>query len=530
MLRKVAILLPVVAAAWTVNVPYRWGSSPVLRTAAGDTIWSFDTVATAGSFPKAFPIREGGLSDLALDPTDPTGSTFWSITDRGPLVDLASRGKVYPAANYHQKLLRLRADGDGLVAVEIDSVRDAAGRVASGRVSPLHSTGEILFPMPDPDSALAPPGGTTTLAGDSAGFDFEGVAPDGEGGMFLSDEMGPWIAHLPAPTARGQSAWDGTWAMDTVFRPGKGLPAVLYQRDPNSGLEALCRTPGGKLVSVMQSPLPNAVARKRRSDMLDSSRLHRIVVRSPDGTVSEYAYLNDTKSGKRQISNIKVGACTALGEDRIVVVEHGKTKNRAYQIDLWTVDLAGADDIHLESDPDSLGRIVSGQTLEELAIDSSAFVAAISPAQKTLLLGDIYTYTPWPTTKPEGLARVDDSTVALVSDNDFGIQPVNGDGIPHVLNADERVPVLMYLRTKSMGAASARTRSSLSAGVRVRSVPGGWEIESQSVSVDILDLAGRRLESVGLEGGRGFLSRAGLPRGLLVASSGSASALLPSAR
>ena len=293
------VVLAGLCCAWTTNVPYRWRNPPVLRTTAGDTVWSFDTVSSGGGFPRREPLREGGLSDLVLDPSDPTGSTFWSVSDRGPIVDLASRGKVLPLPAYHQKVFRLRVDSDSLVPLEIDSIRDPAGRITSGRVSPFHPTGEALFPMPFPDSAAAPPGGATSLPGDSAGFDFEGIALDGQGGFFLSDEMGPWIAHVPPSPGRDRAGWDGTWGMDTVYRPGKDLPAVLLRRDPNAGFEALCRTPGGKVVAITQSPLPNAVSKKRRSDMLDSSRLHRIVVRSVDGTVSERAYLNDTKGGKR---------------------------------------------------------------------------------------------------------------------------------------------------------------------------------------------------------------------------------------
>jgi hypothetical protein len=392
-------------------------------------------------------------------------------------------------------------------------------------VSPLHSTDETLFPMPFPDSAAAPPAGTASLGMDSAGFDFEGLASDDQGGFYLSDEMGPWIAHVPAPAARGTAGWDGTWTMDTVWRPFGELPAVLQRLDANSGLEGLCRTPGGKVVGVMQSPLPNAVAKKRRSDMLDSSRVHRIVVRDASGVVTEFVYINDTKGGNRQVSNIKVGACAALDENRILVVEHGKTRNLAYQIDLWVVDLSGATDVHSTSDPDTTGLLVSGRTLEELGVDSAALVAAATPVRKTLLFGDIRTYSAWPSTKPEGLAVVDDSTVALSSDNDYGVRTVDDDGIPHVLDSDERRPVLMYLRTKSLGlpVSGVHDRAQSSSRLSVLARSGGWEIASGTAAeVRVLGLSGVLLRTLPVRDGRAFLPTGGLSSGLLVLDAGAA--------
>ena len=536
MIRRSLLLLavPCILGAWTPGVPLRWKNPPPLRAPSGDTLWSFDTLATGSVYAPVEPIREGGFSDLALDAEDPTGSTFWSVSDRGPVIDLASRGKVFPAGNYHQKIFHLRAEGDSLHVLGIDSIRDPDAHLTKGRVSPLHSTEETLFPMPFSDSAVAPPPGTASLGMDSAGFDFEGIASDGSGGFYLSDEMGPWIAHVPAPAARGTQGWDGTWAIDTVWRPARELPAVLWRRDPNAGLEGLCRTPGGKVVGVMQSPLPNAVVKKRRSNMLDSSRVQRIVVRDAAGSVSEYVYLNDTKGGKRQISNIKVGACAALDENRILVVEHGKTKNRAYQIDLWIADLSGATDVHLASDPDSLGLLVSGKTLEEVGVDSTALVAAVTPVRKSILFADVYTYSAWPTTKPEGLAVVDDSTVALSSDNDFGVQPLNGDGIPHVLNSDERRPVLMYLRTRSLGLPSQGVRGRSTAGKRlsVSAKAGGWEISVLGASeVRVLDLSGRRIRSLPVVDGRAILPDQELSTRVVLLDAGSAGrAILPLAR
>lgn len=532
--RLALLALPAILCAWTPGVPLRWRNPPPLRAPSGDTLWAFDTVQTESVYKKVEPIREGGFSDLILDASDPTGSTFWSLSDRGPVVGLASRGKVYPAGNYHQKIYRLRAEGDSLRVLEIDSIRDAKGRLATGRSSPFHSTEETLFPLPFPDSAVAPPPGTVSLGMDSAGFDFEGIASDGAGGFYLSDEMGPWIAHVPAPAARGTANWDGTWTIDTVWRPARELPAALWRRDPNSGLEGLCRTPGGKVIGVMQSPLPNAVAKKRRSDMVDSSRVQRIVVRDAAGAVSEHVYLNDVKGGKRQISNIKVGACAALDENRILVLEHGKAKNRAYQIDLWIADLSGATDVHLASDPDSLGLLVSGRTLEEVGVDSSALVAAVTPVRKSLLFADVYTYSAWPTTKPEGLAVVDDSTVALSSDNDYGVQPLNDDGIPHALNSDERRPVVMYLRTKSLGLPNSGVlgRRPAASRLSVSAAAGGWEIRaSGATEVRVLDLSGKRLGSLPVVEGRAVLPDRESSSRVVVLDAGSAGrAILPMAR
>ena len=229
-----------------------------------------------------------------------------------------------------------------------------------------------------------------------------------------------------------------------------------------------------------------------------------------------------------------MGACAALDEDRIAVLEHGKEKNHAYQIDIWIVDLSRGADIHLEPDPDSLGRIVGGRTLEELAVDSAAFAAVFAPAGKTLLAGDVYTYTAWPTTKPEGLAVVDDSTVALASDNDFGVQSVGGDGIPHVMDPDQRRPVVMYLRTRSLGLSGSgmAPRNPVRFRLSVAWRPGGWDILAPGVGeVRVLGPSGTLLRTLPVHEGRTFLDARGSPRGVLILDAGSAGrALLPVAR
>jgi hypothetical protein len=370
--------------------------------------------------PERVDYREGGLSDLVSDPSDPSGRTFYAVTDRGPNVASGDRVVLRDTA-YHQKLVRLRLDDSGARWLGVDSFSLAGGEWTTGRPPQAGKGIEGAW-------VREVSGGERLLAPHRSGFDFEGLATDGRGGFWLGDEYGPRLVHAAAS--------DSGWRLDTVLEPGHGLPAVLTQRAENKGIEALARLPSGALVAMLQRPLRNAPP-ELADEVAKRSRVVRMVVVDPSGRVRprEFLYVVEEGGGS---GKGRIGACTALDEHRLVVLENRKAKKgRPGKVDLWLVDLRGATDV---GDSSTQGRRVEGQTMEMLGREPSALAkAGIRPVTKTLLAGDIAGGFPEVGLKAEGLALGAGGAYAVVVfDNDFGID--QGTAGSTILVAPIRLP------------------------------------------------------------------------------------------
>lgn len=359
--------------------------------------------------PLASTVREGGFSDLTPDPSDPSGRTWFSISDRGP--NEAKDGiALFRWPGYHQKISRWRLDENGSIRVlSFDSIRDSQGRWTNGLPSPLFPFTERAFVVD------AQTGGHAPREADSAGFDFEGIANDGKDGFWASEEYGPRIVHM----RRDSSGF----RIDRELSPGAGLPRVFTRRAVNKGLEALCSTPGGRIIAAFQGALDNATE-AGLGDIAERSLARRILVLDPsNGSLREFMeQVNDDPDGKTS-RRTKTGACAALDENQVLLLQHRKTGKGAVQVDLVRVDLASADDVHLAVDTLWRGRLVGGRTLEEVALKRGGLAkAGIRTAARSVVMSDLTAAVGGRIPKPEGLVLVADSGFVVVFDNDFGIE------------------------------------------------------------------------------------------------------------
>lgn len=358
--------------------------------------------------PQSAAVREGGISDLTLDPSDSTRSTFFAINDRGPN---DAKGDIarFPEPAYHQKIFRFRLiPGGGVRLVGVDSIRSPQGRWTTGLPSPLFGSSERAF-------ARASDGRDSALAADSAGFDFEGLAHDDADGFWASEEYGPRIVHMRRDSSGLR--------IERSFAPGAGLPEVFGRRARNKGLEALCRMPDGNLVAMFQGALDNAVS-DGKGLVAERSLARRILVLDPvRGGVREYLEQVDDDPRGKTSRRTKTGACAILDDGRILELQHRKKGKGRVDVDVRLIDLAGATDVHLPRDPNARGRLVGGRTLEEVALDPDGLArAGIKPVGRTLAVGDLTGTLPGTFSKPEGMILVGDSTLLVSFDNDFGIQ------------------------------------------------------------------------------------------------------------
>lgn len=510
------------ACAREYGKPHPLPELPVLaETGVRDTAFAF--ASEKSGYPKyyartAVPLRVSGFGSLACDPLDATGSTFWMLDDRGASVPYESgstKARVFALPGYHQKLVKLRLENGALKVVEIDSI--ASLESAAVYTVGLPSSKAVAE---DPawrgrlDTALV--ASTAVLAPVPHGYDFEALRIAPSGNFLVSDELGPMLLEIDRTTKRIVKEWV----------PGKGLPRVFAKRRDNRGFEAMAVTPSGKMLAMLQSPADNWSNGDSRN-----SRMLRILRFDPVAqTSNEYAYLLDLKGKSARLgSETKIGDVVALSETRFLAIEHGVDGAGKYWVDLVEFDIARATDIH---DPDDKAKgatwavgfgvpTVGGMTPEQIGMDTSDAIwvsAGIVPVTKTVRMADLIAAgIGWSGDKPEGLEILGDSAIAMLNDNDYGVQDKNSDGIPHLRPDAERVQGLVFLRLPAgTGVHAGRANR---ANIRVERTGRGFRvvaIGASDGSLRIRDTRGRILSTGAFQGGSGSISAEGVPGGIAI--------------
>lgn len=327
---------------------------------------------------------------------------FVSITDRGPNADAPKvcqgdncrESKIFLTPEYTPRWLNIAVkDGQATISAPI-LLRDAQGPV-HGLPLPdgtVGATGEVAL-SPDLHTLKAP---------DARGLDTEGIAADGKGGYWVSDEYGPFLLHVDAqgriltkfgPTAEGAEKSVAT-----------GLPSILRWRQPNRGFEGIAVLPSGKVIAAVQSTLDID------GQTAQSATFIRLLELDPaTGKTRMLAYPLNAKD-YRKSGDAKIGDLVAVDDHTVLAIEQGKDQNKAPQNRIYRIDLRTATDLS--------GKQVAGKE-PEFASAAKLKKAGIRPVGKTLLL-DLRALG-WTVEKAEGLTIVDKQTLAVISDNDFGV-------------------------------------------------------------------------------------------------------------
>ena len=358
-------------------------------------------------------VRHGGFgSALARDPRDT--ASFFLLADRGPNVDGFRPGeKIFPVPSFTPRIGRFQLKEGRFVRAAVIPLSDEQGHPLSGLPQPPGpgATGEMGTDLAgNPLSS----GGEAPAGYSDRGFDLEGLAPMTDGSFWLSDEYGPFLIHV-GPDGRIRERV-------SPFGGERSLPAVLARRRPNYGMEGLARLPDGTLIGLMQGPLENPgpdVPGIRRT------RVTRMVWYDPaSGRSRQFVHLLE----RPDLMNTAIAARSATSfltiERDVGLPTDGGAVKRIYRLDLReATDVSG--------DPASpRGLLVEGRTLEELTIDAedpAGLLAShgIRVAGKVLAADLLQLEAPYPHDKPEGIAILDDSTVTVSNDDDFGL--VDGD-------------------------------------------------------------------------------------------------------
>lgn len=356
-------------------------------------------------FPKGFPLAVG--SGLAFYGKSGSTLTFYGITDRGPnadspilLSDKKTATKVFPTPNFAPTLVKLTVDTAGTSGVVVSDARELNrnGAKISGRPvqSGTGSSGEVAL-----DETL-----TQKLAFDPEGMDTEALVKDplDSNYAWTCDEYGPFVAKVKLSTGE----------IVRKYSPGVELPAVIAKRQPNRGCEGLAITPNGKIYAMVQSTLdvPDAAAKSVKDKALFTRIVEIDRTNEAAPTTRTLAYpLNpadwqDGKSGKA-----KLGDLVAVDNTHFLIIEQGAFKDNLIHNKIFLVDITDASDI---------GAKKNGELELETIITNAGLISAGVKTTKKSLIGDLRDYG-WLLEKTEGLALIDNQTIALINDDDFGL-------------------------------------------------------------------------------------------------------------
>ncbi|MBL7713609.1 MAG: esterase-like activity of phytase family protein [Chitinophagaceae bacterium] len=383
--------------------------------------------APIGTF-MGISFREAGFSALAVIPgTD--GKEFWTCSDRGVNVDCASANptgckptydKLFCFPSYAPKIHRVKIQGDSVQILKTITVKRP------------NATATVGYLLPTGFGSTATEEASTDTVQDCANFaakrapkdawsiDCEAIAVDKKGNFWIAEENGPSVWKLDAngvalnrysPYANLAGAQPEDILIDTAFK---------YRKN-NRGFENMTIAPNGKVYAIIQSPLlypTKAVG--------EATRVHRMIEIDPATNATRmFAYLNDgvigTGADMIRLQDWKLGDMTAINDTTFLVLEaaaRGATDIKR----LYRINISGATVVN--------SGLYSGKTLEGLADSAGLAGEGVKAVKKSLAMDLLANGWDAALDKAEGVTIINDSTIALCNDNDFGQSCPSANGIP----------------------------------------------------------------------------------------------------
>lgn len=352
--------------------------------------------AFAKNFPQGLPVGIG--SGLVFNGREGKDLLLTTLTDRGPNADAPAVGdqeaKIFANPQFVPLLMDIRVGDGKAVASNLRPLHDQQGPI-SGLPLPaglIGSTNEVAL-----SDTLK------TLESDRRGLDTEGITPDGKGGYWLCDEYGPFLIHIDNQgkilAKYGPTPEQGEQAV------ASGLPNIIKWRQPNRGFEGITRLPDGRILAAVQSTLDVDGKSKNKAQFT------RLVSFDPaSGKTAMYGYPIDIDSYKKA-KDAKVGDIVAVDNQHILLVEQGSDKDKQMINKIYLVDLSQASDLTAF---DGQGKALEFDDAKDLA------KRGVKLAQKREVV-DLRKLG-WQQEKVEGLSLIDERTLAVINDNDFGLQ------------------------------------------------------------------------------------------------------------
>lgn len=351
-------------------------------------------------------LREGGFSGLHHLPG--TADEYLIVGDRGPNADAGSHPLatgstlVFPFPNYAPKVFHAKAQNGVLQILDTTPIKRPDQSPASGLPLPTGqgNTGETPW-----SDTLA-----SVLPNDPWGIDSEGLVIGNNGEAWVCEEYATSV-----------------WRLDTNYRAVErytpfaqetedtAIDSIYGKRRPNRGFEGVAYTPNGRVYAIVQNQLNNPDAGTE-----SSSRLHRILELDPyTGAQRSFGYEHAAPVGAIRNKDWKIGDMVAVNNTQFLVLEHAE-RNGWNEKNVYLIDLADATPI-----PDGT---FAGATYEQLNDAAAAAGFGIQVATRTKVLDLLESGWDLSHDKPEGITILDAQTIAIVNDNDFGIDAPDADG------------------------------------------------------------------------------------------------------
>lgn len=390
--------------------------------------------------------REAGFSGLyPIQGTN--GKEFWTCSDRGVNIDGANANlsacrptydKIYAFAAYAPKIHRIRINGTTLQILQTINIKRPNGIPASGIINPT-GLGSTAIEIASTDTVQNCSNfNLKTTAKDTFGIDCEGLIVDKNGNFWLCEEGGPtiWKLNSNGVLLKRYTPYANLAAIQSV---DVQIDTVFKYRKNNRGFEGIAMAPNGKIYAIIQSPIlyPNTATG-------EGTRVHRILEIDPlTNNTRMLVYLNEGvigSGGSNQIrlKDWKIGDMAAVNDSTFLVLEAAARGNSDIK-KMYLININGATAVH--------SGLYNGVSLEALIDSAGLSNNNITPVKKTLFMDLLANNWPSVLDKAEGLAIINDSTIAICNDNDFGSSSPNQDGVATSTN------VVSHLLTYSLSGA-----------------------------------------------------------------------------
>lgn len=363
-------------------------------------------------------------SGLTRRSTDP--DVFWGVGDRGPnikpahavhryglsgvasLIDIDG-AKIMPLPKAGPSIARFRLVNGSVELEQVLILRAPDGTLLSGLSPPVLSGMEFepLFALDG--RALAPT---------SDGADAEGIAALADGRFWIAEEYGPSLLQVePDGVVSRRLVPEGAGQMfaGSAIPTVEGLPAIALARKLNRGFEGLALSHDDDTLFVaFQSPLSHPDRQAH-----DHGDLVRIWALDPANGAfrAQYTYPldqpemfeRDCVAGPVTQSDVKVSELASLPDGSLLLLERVTLSTHIYRVRVDGTAPVPTCFLDPEHRP----------TIEQLG-QAGALAARIPMLSKQLVLstddhpeicGDL-----------EGMVVLDDGSMLLVNDNDYGIE------------------------------------------------------------------------------------------------------------
>ena len=364
-------------------------------------IKAFQNAVLPGSAANDRKVLLGSVgSDLWHGPKDPRDE-FWMITDRGPNGQIAIDGKnrrTFWVPEFNPTIVRVKTEGKAIKILDAIPIVGQSGKPVTG-----------LPNLKDVDEAPYNYSAQELLPLNPNGLDTEGLVRTTAGDFWISEEYSPSIVHVDR-TGKVIKRYipEGLNLEGTDYPIAKVLPSIYGKRKINRGFEGIALSVDEKtLYMVLQSPLLNP---DRKTG--EASRNTRVLVFDipSEKVTAEYVYRFDISkefdpNPKNNPDEMKLSGVIAMNPTTLLILERTDLVAKLYSVDLsQATNVLGSKWNDTKTAP----------ALEALADPATADVRVLP---KSLVL-DLSSLAGMPE-KIEGIALIDQSTIAVSNDNDF---------------------------------------------------------------------------------------------------------------